>query len=98
MRGDPAKDARNQRGEVAKFHGALVGFEVVESFGDAVERLADEDGFAVELVEKELAQGDGLGGRGFQRLVFEGLVFQGQSFERHGVDLLLEICRCCSTF
>jgi hypothetical protein len=91
--GDPAEDAGDQGSEVAEFHGALVGSEVVETFGDAVERFADEDGLAVELVEKELAERDGLCGRRFH-----GLFFQDERFERHGVDLLRCIRRRCSTF
>jgi hypothetical protein len=48
--------------------------EVVASFRDALDGLADEDCFAVEFVVEKLAERQGLDRRGFER----------QGCERHG--------------
>jgi hypothetical protein len=69
--------------EHAERHGAVVGFEVVVSFGQAFDCFADKDGFAVEFIEEKLAEGEGLRGGNFTVLVFECEGFGG-----HGVDLL----------
>jgi hypothetical protein len=43
-----------------------VRLEIAVAFGDAFEGLADENGFAVELVEEELAERVGFGGGSFR--------------------------------
>ena len=54
--GDPAEHAGDEGGEVAKFHGTLMGFKAVVAFGNALDGFAGGCCFAVQLGEKEILE------------------------------------------